>query len=68
MKHQTTASFAHTLINRLSAIVGQCQLLREDLTEHSESIDRVLLIENLANAMVEEIKVKQRNILMKQAG
>ena len=69
MRQQTTANFTHTLINKLSAIVGQCQLLREEMPEEAKYIERVRVIETVANSMSDEIKAQQRGRnSMKRAG
>lgn len=66
-------SLAHSLINKLSTISGQCQLLREDLPkdvpESSRCLERLLAIQGTANAMVEEISANQDRLgSMKKAG
>lgn len=62
-RDETQPSFAHMLINKLSAVVGQCQLLEEDLPKDAEKcINRVRLIQSVANSMLEEIKAKQRSV------
>ena len=71
-KHEPN-TFAHSLINKLSVISGQCQLLREDLPkdvpEYSRCLERLLAIQDTANAMAEEIKTNQRRLdAMKKAG
>lgn len=59
-KSQHIPTFAHMLISKLSAIVGHCQLLKEELPRDSAGIDRVCLIEKVANSAVEEIRAKER--------
>jgi hypothetical protein len=59
-KHDPTYNLEHFLIEKLSAMVGQCQLLREDLPkdvpQYPHCLERLLAIQDTANAMVEEIK------------
>ena len=56
-------TFAHSLINKLSIISGQCQLLREDLPkdvpEYLHCLERLLAIQDTANVMLDEIKANQ---------
>jgi len=60
------SSFAHLLISKLSAISGQCQLLREDLPkelpEYQHCLERLLAIQDTANATAEEIKNMLRSV------
>ena len=71
-KHEPN-SLAHSLLNKLSAISGQCQLLREDLPkdvpQYSHCLERLLAIQDTANALAEEINNTQRTLdSMKKAG
>lgn len=66
-------TLSHSLINKLSAISGQCQLMREDLPkdarEYPRCLERLLVIQETANAMADEIKAGQRTLnAMKKAG
>lgn len=54
--------FCHHLINRLAVIVGQCDLIIEDLPEDSRGRQRLHLVQNLANSLAEEIKSRQRDL------
>lgn len=54
-------------------MVGQCQLLREDLPkdlpQYSHCLERLLAIQDTAHAMVEEIKANQHRLdSLKKAG
>lgn len=73
VKNDPVFSFTHSLINKLSAISGHSQLVREDLPkdvpEYSRCIERLLLIEKTAHAMAEEVKMRQRELdAIKKAG
>jgi hypothetical protein len=46
---------AHDLINRLSAIIGNCDLLAESTPPDSPSLERVLLIRHLANLIAKDL-------------
>jgi len=53
-KYQTN-TLAHELINRLSIIVGNCDLLKEDLPGDSEAGKRLCLIKDVAKSMAEDL-------------
>jgi hypothetical protein len=53
--YQPECSVAHDLINRLSAIIGHCDLLAESTPLDSPSLDRVLLIRHLANMIAKDL-------------
>lgn len=59
---QPIDTFAHILVSKLSAIVGFCQLLQEDLPENSKCVTRVHQIQSVANSMIDEIRTKQRSV------
>lgn len=61
-KLQPVRTSAHTLISKLSAIVGFCQLLQEDLPEDSKCMDHVRKIQSVASALVDEIRAQQRSV------
>lgn len=72
-KNDLVYNFAHSLINKLSAISGQCQFLREDLPKtlpgYEHCLERLLAIQDTANAMAEEIRNSQRRFgPMKKTG
>lgn len=54
--------FAHILISKLSVIVGQCDLLIEELPEDSEHKDRLLAIRDVAHSAAEDIRTCQRDL------
>jgi hypothetical protein len=55
-QHRPSFTFGHELISRLSAIVGQCDLLKEDLPQYPRCVKRVQLIQDVATSMAEELK------------
>lgn len=54
-KYQPECAVAHDLINRLSAIIGHCDLLAEDTPLDSPSLERVLLIRHLASLIAKDL-------------
>lgn len=50
---------AHGLVNKLSVIVGLCDLLEEKASEDSECLKRLNVIRNIAKSMAEELNVHQ---------
>lgn len=49
----------HKLINQLSAIVGNCSLLEEDLAGDLECLDRLHVIQEVARLMTQELRNPQ---------
>ncbi len=49
----------HRLLNQLSAVVGNCSLLEEDLAGDLERLDRLHLIQEVARLMTQELKDPQ---------
>jgi hypothetical protein len=53
--YQPNCMLAHGLINRLSIIVGYCDLLTDEEPEDSVCHDRLLKIREIANTAAEEL-------------
>jgi hypothetical protein len=62
LRMEPKRDFAHTLISKLSVIVGQCDLLIEKLPEDSEHIHRLLSIRDVAHSAAEDIRTCQRDL------
>ena|GEM_PF-3267320 len=58
-QYQPSCLLAHSLINKLSVIVGRCDLWREKTPEESECYQRLMAIRELAKSMAEEITQHQ---------
>jgi hypothetical protein len=58
-QYQPTCLLAHSLINKLSIIVGRCDLLREEALEESECYQSLMSIQEVARSMAEEITQHQ---------
>lgn len=58
-KHQPSCILAHDLINKLTVIVGRCDLLKERAPEDSECLKHLALIRDAAKAMAEELNQHQ---------
>jgi len=58
-QYQPSCLLAHSLINKLSVIVGRCDLLKEKTPEESECYQRLMAIRDLAKSMAEEITQHQ---------
>ena len=50
---------AHSLVNKLSIIVGQCDLLHEKAPEDPECLRRLLIIRDLAKSIAKELNEHQ---------
>ena len=62
-KYQPKCIVSHNFINKLSVIIGSCQLLKEK-AEHSgqfdpECMQRLAAIHEIAKAMADELRVHQ---------
>jgi hypothetical protein len=58
-KYQPNCMLAHDLINRLSIIVGYCDLLADEGPENSMCHERLLMIRQTANAAAEDLAQHQ---------
>lgn len=53
--YQLECPLAHELINKLSIIVGNCDLLAESTPEDSPLLERTLLIREMAKAVASQL-------------
>jgi len=53
---------AHDLINKLAAIIGQCDLLNEMMEQGTENARKLALIRDIADSAVKELREHQREI------
>ena len=58
-KHQPACLLAHDLVNKLTAIIGYCDLLIEKAEEETECAKRLRLIHNLAKSAAKELAEHQ---------
>lgn len=61
-RHQPVCMVAHDLVNKLSAIVGHCDLLIEITERDPEYARRLTLIRDIAKAAAEELAEHQRKL------
>jgi len=54
-KYQLDCPLAHDLINKLTVIVGTCDLLVERTPENSPSLAQMLMIRNVARSMATDL-------------
>ncbi len=54
-KPQPECPLAHKLINKLSVVVGSCDLLVESAPEDSPLLSRIILIRNTAQSMAADL-------------
>ena len=57
--HEPTCLLAHRLVNKLSAIIGNCDLLNEQVEAGSECAKRLSLIHDVAQEMAKELNEHQ---------
>lgn len=50
---------AHDLLNKLTVVLGNCELLKEEAPEDSACLKRLLLIRDVAASMAEDLKKHQ---------
>ena len=53
--HKLECPLAHELINKLSVIVGNCDLLAENTPHDSPLLQRTLLIRDMAKAVAKDL-------------
>jgi light-regulated signal transduction histidine kinase (bacteriophytochrome) len=54
-RHQPVCIVAHHLVNKLSAIIGVGDLLRENAEEETESAKRLVMVHELAKSAAKEL-------------
>ena len=54
-KYQLDCPLAHDLLNKLTVIVGTCDLLVEKTPENSPSLAQMLMIRNVARSMATDL-------------
>jgi hypothetical protein len=54
-KHEPACLLAHDLVNKLSAIIGYCDLLIEKAEENTECAKRLSLIRKFAQSAAKEL-------------
>ena len=60
--YQPTCLFAHHLINKLSTIVGSCDLASEQVEPGTEYAKQLALIRDIAKEIARELIVHQRQL------
>jgi hypothetical protein len=58
-KYQPNCVLAHDLVNKLSVIVGCCDLLKEEVPENATCEVRLRTIRRIAQEMAEYLKLHQ---------
>ena len=62
-QHEPECPLAHDIMNRLSVIVGNCELLVEKTSADSPLLERILLIRDQAHAIVRELAQFQCDLI-----
>ncbi len=60
--HHPTCTIVHTFLNKLSVIVGNCDLLIEKMEPGSEHVRRLAVIREVAETAAKEIVGHQRQV------
>ena len=58
-RHQFVPTVAHSVINKLSTVIGNCDLLIENTENTSELTRRLVAIREAAKHAVEELTIEQ---------
>lgn len=58
-KRQPSCILAHNLINKLTAIIGGCELLEEESEASSACVKRLQLIRDVAKSMADDLRQHQ---------
>ena len=64
--HQPGCMVVHTLLNKLSTIVGNCDLLLEDTEKGSDCAHKLTVIREAAESAAKEITEHQRQVEAEQ--
>ena len=54
-KYELECPLAHELIGKLSVIVGNCELLADNIPQDSPQLERTLLIREMAKAVAKDL-------------
>ena len=65
-EHQPECPLAHDLINKLSVVVGNCELLMENTPADSPLISRMKLVLDTARSMAADLAVFQCELIRKR--
>lgn len=63
-KYQPDEGLTHDLINKLSIIIGNCDLLQEETAEGSHDLKRLKIIHDAATSMAQELKEHERQFFI----
>lgn len=66
-QHQPECPLAHKLINKLSAVIGNCDLIMEKTPEDSPMLQRMLLIRDTAKSMAADLAEFQSELARRTA-
>ncbi len=61
-RHQPACMVAHDLVNKLSDIVGHCDLLNEMTEQGTEYARRLAIIKDLAKSAAKELAEHERQV------
>ena len=61
-RHQPVCMVAHDLVNKLSDIVGHCDLLNEMTEQGTEYARRLAIIRDIAESAAKELTEHQRQV------
>jgi|HubBroStandDraft_6_1064221.scaffolds.fasta_scaffold329434_2 hypothetical protein len=61
-RHQPASQVAHDLMNKLSVLIGQCDLLMEKTPQESPTMKHALTIQMVARSMVEGLNELQSDL------
>jgi light-regulated signal transduction histidine kinase (bacteriophytochrome) len=62
VRHQPGYLVAHNLVNKLSAIIGHCDLLSQNAAQGTECAQRLGMIHDLAKSAAKELTDHQKQI------
>ena len=62
-RHEPACMVAHNMINTLSAIIGQCDLMKEKIGKDTEAAMRLATVHNLAQSAVKQLTEHQRELV-----
>lgn len=61
-KHEPVCPLAHALINKVSVVVGNCDLLLEQLPEDSSLLSRLKMVRDTANSIAADLVEFQQDL------
>jgi len=62
-RYEPDCPLAHDFVNRLAALIGRCDLIKEELSGDSPLLEHLLAVRNIASGMAKELNQFQCDLV-----